>query len=471
MFDGVHPDDQANAKTRLAALLERPGASERTTLRRRDEHGSWRVMEVRATNLLDRAPLNGVLVNARDITEQTQLEEQLRQSQRMDAIGRLAGGVAHDFNNLLTVIRANTEFLLEDLEVSDRRRDDAEQIREAADRAAALTRQLLAFSRKQILDPRALDVNEVVQRVQPMLQRLIEEDITMETLLGEGLGTVTADAGQLEQVLLNLVVNARDAMPDGGRILVETSGVVVTDAGAMVNERVVDGALSEGRYVRLSVTDTGSGMTETVRARAFEPFFTTKPEGRGTGLGLSTVYGIVKQSGGYVTVRSSPGEGSTLAAFLPVSTAPESTTRDEHPAQEPLPGRGIVLLAEDEAAVRMLAKRILEHRGYTVLQAANGMEALAIATSFEGTIDLVLTDVVMPKMSGRALVEQLRRHRPTLSVVYMSGYTDDDIVRRGIASPGTGFVQKPFTSAGLLAAVREALPHRATDTSDHVDPD
>ncbi|HZE07847.1 MAG TPA: PAS domain S-box protein, partial [Gemmatimonadaceae bacterium] len=361
-----------------------------------------------------------------DLTERRNLEEQFRQSQKMDAVGRLAGGVAHDFNNLLTVIRLNTEIIMDGFDANDPRSSDVMQIRNAAERASSLTRQLLAFSRKQILQPRVLDMNSVVATVEPMLRRLIGEDITISSQCNAR-GYVVADPGQLEQVLVNLVVNARDAMPQGGRISIETSNALLDETYTSEHAPVM-----AGHYVMLAVTDNGVGMTHETREHAFDPFFTTKEAGKGTGLGLATVYGIVKQSGGYVWVYSEPGLGTTLKLYFPeVSAAAAFGSASEHQGsgQPSNHGSETILLVEDEEAVRGLTCRILEKQGYRVIPAQHGRDAMEIASREKGQIDLVLTDVVMPGMNGRGLVERLVGVRPTIKSLYMSGYTDDDIIR------------------------------------------
>ena len=389
-----------------------------------------------------------------DLTERRNLEEQFRQSQKMDAVGRLAGGIAHDFNNLLTVIRLNTEIILESFDATDPRSEDVKQIKSAAERASSLTRQLLAFSRKQILQPRVLDMNSVVGTVEPMLRRLIGEDITITSHCGAR-GYVVADPGQLEQILVNLVVNARDAMPQGGRISIETKNVDLDENYTSEHAPVV-----AGRYVMLAVTDTGVGMNADTKEHAFDPFFTTKDPGKGTGLGLATVYGIVKQSGGYVWIYSEPARGTALKLYFPeVSAAAAFGSSPEYQPTKKTPNRGseTILLVEDEEAVRGLACRILERQGYRVIAAQHGRDAMEIATNEAGQIDLVLTDVVMPGMNGRGLVERLAGIRPSIKSLYMSGYTDDDIIRRGFIEPSKSFLQKPFTSEALLETVRKVL--------------
>ncbi|NUQ92913.1 MAG: response regulator [Gemmatimonadaceae bacterium] len=402
----------------------------------------------------------GILVHGVDITEQVEAsqavrerEEQLRHAQKMEAVGQLAGGVAHDFNNLLTVLKVNSELLIEALDARDPRREPAIEIRGATDRAASLTRQLLAFSRKQILNPRVVDLNVIVDNVRPMLARLIGEDIVIATKTRPGIGAVLADAGQLEQILMNLLVNARDAMPDGGRVTIETANVELD--GRYAVERRVN--VAPGRYVLLSVSDSGTGMPAEVCERVFEPFFTTKEPGKGTGLGLSTVYGIVKQSGGYIWVYSEPGKGATFKIYFPRLAEETQAHGEERDVAPPPGGTETVLLVEDEDAVRRLARRILEQRGYTVIEGRNGVDALAAAERHAGHIDLVLTDVVMPGMSGRDLVQRLRERGEIFAQLFMSGYTDDEVVRRGVVEQGARFLQKPFTAHAMLAAVREAL--------------
>jgi two-component system, cell cycle sensor histidine kinase and response regulator CckA len=388
-----------------------------------------------------------------DLTERRNLEEQFRQSQKMDAVGRLAGGIAHDFNNLLTVIRLNTEIIMEGFDPTDPRSEDVKQIRSAAERASSLTRQLLAFSRKQMLQPRVLNMNSVVGSVEPMLRRLIGEDITIVSSCNAR-GYVVADPGQVEQILVNLVVNARDAMPQGGTISVETNNVELDENYTSEHAPVVP-----GRYVMLAVGDTGVGMSGETREHAFDPFFTTKEAGKGTGLGLATVYGIVKQSGGYVWIYSEPGQGTTLKLYFPEVSAAAAFKTGEYKvaSKEAARGSETILLVEDEDAVRGLTSRILQKQGYRVIVAQHGREAMDIATREEGRIDLVLTDIVMPGMNGRGLVERLAGIRPRIKSLYMSGYTDDDIIRRGFIEPSKSFLQKPFTSDALLQTVRKVL--------------
>jgi two-component system, cell cycle sensor histidine kinase and response regulator CckA len=382
--------------------------------------------------------------------ELEQTASQLRQSQKMDAVGQLAGGVAHDFNNLLSIIRGQSELMLEDLAADDAMRAEVEEIVTACERAGNLTRQLLVFSRKQVLAPRVIDINETTEGLSKMLRRLIGEDIELTLVLG-ATGRVYVDPGQLEQVLVNLVVNSRDAMPNGGALTIETSDV---SPEADAHDGQTRGVSPN---VMLRVSDTGLGMTPEVLARAFEPFFTTKAAGKGTGLGLSTVFGIVKQSAGEVVVSSAPGQGSTFRVYLPTADGPVQVVHPSRRASNALRGSETVLLVEDEDQVRAVARAILARAGYRVLEAASGAKALDTCEQFGETIDLLLTDVVMPNMNGRQLAEQVSKLRPKVKVVFMSGYTDDAIVHHGVLNAGMAFIQKPLTVDLLLAKVREVL--------------
>ncbi len=384
------------------------------------------------------------LCAGRDVTEQRALQTQFLQAQRLDAIGRLAGGVAHDFNNLLTVISGYAEFLRESLGHGHAGQRDVAEITRAAERAARLVAQLLTFSRRQILRPRVVDLNEVIRGLAPMLERLLGEDAAVVTRLGPDLPRVTADPAQLEQLLVNLATNARDAMPTGGTLTISTAA-----------------AGPESELVRLAVTDTGIGMDESTRLNAFEPFFTTKEQGKGTGLGLASVYGIVTQAGGSVRLESEPGRGTTVTALLPATRA---ETAGWQPAEPPAPssaGEETVLLVEDEDVVRILAARALRARGYDVLEARDGLGAIALAGKHEGPIHLLLTDVVMPGMSGRELADMLLAARPDLRVLYMSGYADDDVLGRGVPGSSVAFMAKPFSTGDLAGRVRELLDLRA----------
>jgi PAS domain S-box-containing protein len=393
-----------------------------------------------------------------DNTERKRLEDQLRQAQKMEAIGQLAGGVAHDFNNLLTAILGYCALLLEELPAGNQTRRDIEEIRAAGERAASLTRQLLAFSRKQALRPSVLDLNEIVSNMGPMLRRLIGEDIELQTALtGESI-RVRADPASIEQVLLNLALNARDAMPGGGRLTIETSPVVFDGLYASTHVSVVP-----GDYAMLAVSDTGAGMDAPTRARVFEPFFTTKPLGKGTGLGLSTVYGIVKQSTGYVWVYSEPGIGATFKVYLP---RVDSASSHQEVAPAPLRvarGSETLLLVEDESALRTMASDVLRRLGYALLVAANGHDALSLLEKHDGDVHLLVTDVVMPQMSGRQLAERVQLLHPQSRVLYMSGYADHAIVHHGVLQPGTAFLQKPFTPNALARMIRTVLDGESAD--------
>jgi PAS domain S-box-containing protein len=397
-----------------------------------------------------------------DVTETRTLEQQLRQAQKMEAIGRLAGGIAHDFNNLLMVISGYSEFLLERLGPDPRLRGPAQEISNATQRATSLTRQLLAFSRKQMLAPKVLDLNEVVTENLKMLTRMIGEDIDLVMVPSSALGAVRADPGQIDQVIMNLAVNARDAMPDGGRLTIETANVSLDENFARSHA-----PLAPGEYVMLAISDTGVGMDVDTQSRMFEPFFTTKGA-KGTGLGLSTVYGIVKQSGGYIFVESQPHHGTTFRAYLPRVDAREEAATTQYPLGLPRPERGqeTILLVEDEVNLRRLARQYLETQGYKILEAEDGAAALQIVSGHQGAIDLLLTDVIMPGMNGRQLARQVAAQLPDVRVLYMSGYAENAIAHNGMLDAGINLLQKPFSLPALKDKVREVLdsepiPHQA----------
>jgi two-component system, cell cycle sensor histidine kinase and response regulator CckA len=415
--------------------------------------GGKRTISWNSVNRLnEQGEISEIIGIGADVTEQRELEDQLRQSQKMEAFGQLAGGVAHDFNNLLTVINGYSDLLLRGLGTGEPIRLNVEEIRRAGERAASLTSQLLAFSRKQVLQPKVLKLNSVVADVDKMLRRLIGEDIDLLTVLEPSLGQIKADPGQIEQVILNLAVNARDAMPQGGQLIIETANVYLDNEYARRHLFI-----QPGQYVMLALSDTGCGMNAETQERLFEPFFTTKEQGKGTGLGLSTVYGIIKQSGGDIWVYSKVGKGTTIKIYLPrVAGIVESDEARDAPTELPQ-GRETVLLAEDEEQVRRIARVILEMSGYHVLEASGGDEALSIYKQHEGQIHLVMTDVVMPQMSGRELAQSLERLQPGIKVLYMSGYTDDAIVRHGLLDQEIAFLQKPFTPEALTCKVREVL--------------
>jgi len=399
--------------------------------------------------------LAGAIERRRAEEARETIEGQLRASQKLEAIGGLAGGIAHDFNNLLSVILSYTGFALDQVAAGAPLHDDLQEVIKAADRAAALTRQLLAFSRKQVLQPVALDLNQIATGIEKMLRRILGEDIDLAQKLAPDLGAVMADPGQIEQVLMNLVVNARDAMPEGGNLTIETANVDLDEEYAARHL-----AVKPGSFVVLSVTDSGCGMDADTQARVFEPFFTTKEKGKGTGLGLSTVYGIVKQSGGNIWVYSEPGIGTTFKIYLPRVRDPATLLASVRQQGTTTFGTETILVVEDEEAVRSMVARILRAAGYTVLVAADGSEALATSAHCPEEIHLVLTDVIMPQMSGRVLVERLTKTRPALKILYMSGYTDQAVVHHGVLDAGTHFLGKPFTATDLARRVRAVLDGR-----------
>jgi PAS domain S-box-containing protein len=441
--DLAHPDDLAGLEQAFAGSHT---AAEPFEFRALDRDGAVHRVRVSSRAVFDAGRLVGVTGVVMDITAQRRAEDQLRAAQRLEAVGRLAGGIAHDFNNLLVAINGYAEFAIEAVREGDPMRKDLEEILRAGNRAAALTRQLLAFSRKQVLKPEIINLNDIISGMEGMLRRLIGEDIEVQTRRADGLGRVLADPGQMEQVIMNLVVNARDAMPTGGKLIVST-----------FNETAADGG---GDRVVLSVQDTGSGMDDQTKAQIFEPFFSTKGPGEGTGLGLSTVHGIVAQSGGTISVETAPGQGTTFTiAFPRASAGPSGVVRAPRPQRAS--GRETVLLVEDEPAVRQLAKRFLASSGYQVLVAENGGEALLTCENHQGTIDLLLTDVVMPQMSGRALWDRLVKLRPGLRVLFMSGYSGTAIAHHGVLDEGAHLIQKPFSAADLSRRVREVLEDRS----------
>ncbi len=386
-----------------------------------------------------------------DITQRKRLEDQLLHAQKMEAIGRLAGGVAHDFNNMLTIISGYDRMLLDGLSPQDPMRGYAEEVARAADRAGALTAQLLAFSRRQVLRPRVVDINELLHSADKMLRRLIGEDIDLTLSLGAGVGNIKTDPGQVEQIIFNLAINARDAMPEGGRLIIETAVTHLDENYSRTHLGV-----QPGDYVMIAVSDTGHGMDAETKRHIFEPFFTTKEQGRGTGLGLATVYGTVKQSGGDIWVYSEPGKGTTFKIYFPrVVEAPSA----DQPARNAAAKQGVetVLLVEDEKGVRELIAEMLRRQGYQVLRAADPLEALRISRQYNGTIHMLLTDVVMPQMSGKQLAEQLAPVRPDMKVLYLSGYTENTVVHHGVLEANVEFLAKPFSQQALAEKIRDIL--------------
>jgi PAS domain S-box-containing protein len=446
-------EERPGIAERLQRLRLEPGRADFVETRARHRDGSWRDIEAVAKSRADEGGQVTVVLNVRDLTDRKHLEAQLNQAQKMEAIGRLAGGVAHDFNNLTTAILGYSELMLRRLGADDPLRRHVAEVTRAAERAAALTRQLLAFSRKQLLQPRVLDVGEVLERSRGLLERLIGEDIQLVTRADPDVGRVRADPIQLDQVILNLAVNARDAMPRGGRLVLEASNADLDEDYA--HEHVT---VRPGRYVMLAVSDTGHGMDKETEERIFEPFFTTKEKGQGTGLGLSTVYGIVQQSGGYVWVYSEVGRGTTFKIYLPrVDEEADQPAPASEPAAVRTAASETLLLVEDEASVRELLRELLESAGYKVLEASRPTEAIELAQSHPDPIDVLITDVVMPEMTGPDLARRLVDMRPGLRMLFLSGYTEGVVVDKGLLRDGAHFLQKPFTSDALEAKVREVL--------------
>jgi PAS domain S-box-containing protein len=445
--------DRDAAGENQSLIAQHSGSRHGSPIRCPRKDGTVIEVNLSTAQLVDAAgTVLGVLSIRMDLTQQKKLEDQLRQAHKMEAVGQLAGGVAHDFNNLLTVIMGYSEEMIEKLRPEDPMRALLQEVHKAGERAAGLTRQLLAFSRKQILQPRVLDLNELVANVQKMLGRLIGEDIQLSINLAPGLGRVKADPGQIEQILINLAVNARDAMPTGGKLSIETNNVVIDEGQALTCAE-----LPPGRYVRLVVGDTGCGMDVRTLDHMFEPFFTTKELGKGTGLGLATVYGIIKQSGGHVRASSELGKGASFEIYLPTI---EASVAERGPSLYRLAAPGgneTVLLVEDEDGLRGLTSQVLQTHGYTVLEANNGVEALRITEKAEVAVDLLLTDVVMPRLGGRALAEAIASRYPKANVLYISGYTDDAVIRNGVFQAENEFLQKPFTMDAMLRKVREVL--------------
>ena len=451
-YELVHPDDRARLQDTLRLLVDDPARVEQIRYRMRRRDGSYGTFETLVYNELHNPDVQGIVANARDVTDQVALEEQFRQSQKLESIGRLAGGVAHDFNNVLTIILSSTELIEESMKAGlPPQLEDLHEIASAAQRASDLTQQLLAVARKQVLTPVSVDVNQVVRSGEKMLRRLVGEDITLVMKLDPHAGAMTADPGQLHQILLNLAVNGRDAMPQGGILTLETSRVTVPSGWR---------DLPVGEWVRLVVRDTGIGMSPEVLAHVFEPFFTTKPLGRGTGLGLATVHGIVAQCGGHIRVDSAPGRGARFDVYFPIA-AGDAAAAARRPSVAP-GGHETILVVEDDRGVRDVATRALEAAGFTVYAAADGYEALAVYEGI-GQLALLVTDVVMPRMDGPRLAKTLRERQPTLRVLFASGYTDERIAVHGVLEPGVDLLSKPYTPSNLLARVRAALDRPALD--------
>jgi len=469
----LHVEDRADLEKRFSGLIPSLEAGHRSiiitpifskdkvigdlyfastaTHRYGDRHG--RLAESIGTQIAGAIANGQLFMKQKQIEEEkSSIEAQLHQSQKMEAIGQLAGGIAHDFNNLLTVINGYSEFALSSLSPNDSLREEIEEIRKAGVRAAGLTRQLLTFSRRQVPEFKVLDVGGIVRDLEKMLCRTIGENIELTIKLQENLGRVKADVGQIEQVMMNLAINARDAMPNGGKLIIELAGEELDETYVRKHAGV-----EPGKYVMISVSDTGEGMAPEIREKIFEPFFTTKETGKGTGLGLSTVYGIVKQSGGHIWVYSEKGHGTVFKIYLPEVEGEADQPVEKAREEETPPGEGKILVVEDEPSVRELTAEFLRKQGYTVLEAQHGNEALRTSREHEGPIDLLVTDVVMPGMTGRELVERLSLTRPGMKVLYMSGYADDAVIQQGVLEEGVNYIQKPFSIGKFAHKVREVL--------------
>jgi two-component system cell cycle sensor histidine kinase/response regulator CckA len=451
-FDQIHEDDR-RAVLDAASDARRTGMGRTVEYRIRHKDGRWLTLESTASVVRNRdGEVEKLVIVNRDITERKQLEEQLHRSQKLEAIGRLSGGVAHDFNNLLGLIIGYSEALQEHVPPDDPYREAVDEIQNAGKRAAALTQQLLAFSRKQVLEPRVLSLNTIIVDIEKMLRRLVGEDITIELLLAPDTGMVKADRSQIEQVILNLVVNGRDAMSDGGKLIIETGKWTLDRSTVLRHPYVIPGP-----YAMLKVTDTGCGMDTALQSHIFEPFFTTKEKGKGTGLGLATAYGVIKQSGGYIWVDSEVGKGTTFRIYLPEVNAvaeaiPEAQASPKAPRE-----RRTILVVEDERSLRKLTRKTLSDAGHKVFEAGDASEALEILRKTEVVIDLLLTDVIMPGMSGKKLADVVVAERPGIGVLYMSGYADGEIATHGILEQGTAILRKPFTRDELMRQVDNAL--------------
>jgi two-component system, cell cycle sensor histidine kinase and response regulator CckA len=457
-YEQIHPDD-VQAVVAAAEEARTTGVGRCLEYRVRHKNGEWRVLESTASAVRDASgKVEKLIIVNRDITERRELEQQLVLSQRLEAVGKLSGGIAHDFNNLLGVIIGYSEALQQSIGTEDPLREPVDEIRKAGQRAATLTQQLLAFSRKQVLAPKVLDLNAIVLDMEKMLRRLIGEDVQLKFNVAPDLGRVKADRGQIEQVVLNLAVNARDAMPRGGELRIETENGELTEKDAKRHRYVVPGP-----YVMLRVTDTGIGMDTATQSHIFEPFFTTKEKGKGTGLGLATVYGVVKQSGGYIWLESALGKGTTFRIFLPLVAGVEEEHGHKDAPGPHSEGTRTILLVEDEASLRKLTRTTLTQAGYRVLEAAEANEAIQIAADATSHIDLLLTDVIMPGMSGGDLAKKLSPQHAQMHILFMSGYTDGAIEVQGDLKPGLVVLRKPFARDTLLRAVEDALRHAPPD--------
>jgi|WetSurMetagenome_2_1015567.scaffolds.fasta_scaffold06344_3 two-component system, cell cycle sensor histidine kinase and response regulator CckA len=451
-FELIHPDDVENAKKIFTEALRQPEAVRTFEYRHRHKNGKWISMEAVGSNLLYDPVVKAIVVNSRNISERNRLQEQLQQAMKMEAIGRLAGGIAHDFNNILTVISGNIELARMDINLSDAMTRCLDQMMKASDSAASLTRQLLAFSRRQLIEPKVLNLNDLIRNVRQMLARLIGENIELKIMLFKDIGSVRVDPGQFEQVLVNLAVNGRDAMPDGGKLVIETSNITLDESYCSIHQQA-----QPGNFVMLCVSDTGHGMSAEVKEHIFEPFFTTKTMGHGTGLGLATIFGVVRQAGGSIEVYSEADMGTTFKIFLPLIEKQAVKLVKEKLSLDKLKGDETILLVEDEESVRHIARKILNDLGYMTIEACNGEEALILAEKHDGPIHLLMTDIVMPGMNGRELSEKITILYPEIKVLFTSGYTEDVIVHHGVVEAQLNFIGKPYSLQALAAKIREAL--------------
>jgi len=458
IFDMVHPEDQPALRAALERATLNIGSVAPPEYRFCRKDGTWVWLESVLNNLLNDAAVGGIVITSRDVTGRRGLEDQVRQSQKMEAVGRLAGGIAHDFNNLLMVIRGYSEIVLEEVSANPGVRKNVETIVRTTESAASLTRQLLSFSRKHVFTPQVLDLNVLVNRMSEMLLGVLRDEMEFLIKLDADAGCVSADPGQIEQVIMNLVVNARDAMPSGGKLTLETARIASDTARARRSP-----ALPRGDYVMLAVTDTGIGMDRDTQNRIFEPFFTTKSKDEGTGLGLSVVYNIVRASGGQVRVNSEPGRGSTLQVFFPRVAVRAKSEPVELPVMTPRTGREMILVAEDQPDLRWMICQFLQELGYSVLEARDGGDAVNLAEQYKGTIDVLLTDVVMPHVRGSEVARKLSSSRPDMKVIFMSGYTEGEVgsVSSGDLSPGATLLQKPFELDSLALKIRQVLEARS----------
>ncbi|HEV2499657.1 MAG TPA: ATP-binding protein, partial [Terriglobia bacterium] len=452
LFELIHPEDQQHVARSFQKLLQNASDPVTTQVRYRHKNGSWRWIEALGTNMLEDPSVRAVVINYRDVTERRLLLQQLFQAQKMEAVGQLAGGVAHDFNNLLTAILGYSDMALEKLPRNSTARRYTTEIKKAGERAAALTRQLLAFSRLQVMAPQVIDLNAVVADLSKMLRRLIGENVKLVIIPGANLGRIKVDPTQIEQVIMNLAVNARDAMPGGGKLVIETSNEALAETVTAEGVRV-----KSGNYVLMEASDSGTGMDNNTKAHIFEPFFTTKEKGKGTGLGLSTVYGIVKQSSGYIWVSSELGQGTTFKVYLPAVEEDLSVPKPQGAHERKHIGSETVLVVEDEDSVRVVLGKMLRNMGYHVLDAEAPEEALEMAKKYKKTIHMMLTDIAMPRMNGQELARLVKDLHPETNVLFMTGYAGNKVGSTSVLDQNANFIHKPFTADILGQKIRRIL--------------